>query len=377
MIPNQRELFDLPHEVAYFNCASLAPLMRSAREAGVQGLTQRGQPWQILSGDWFTGAEQRRALFARLIGADAEGIALIPATSYGLAVAARNLRAGPAQSVIVIAEDYPSNVYTWRDFSRRTGCRLVTAQRSPGRSWTDAVLEEISHSTAIVAVPNVHWTDGALLDVRAIGRAARAVGARLVIDASQSLGAMSFDLAEVQPDFLVSVGYKWLLGPFGLGYLYVAPEHRNGEPLEQNWILREGARDFARLVDYTDRYQSGARRFDVGERTAFELTPAAVVCLEQILTWGVDNIAASLKRITDRIEREAAELGMLESNAAARGPHMTGLKISQATRTAAMLRESGVYVGVRGDSVRVSPHLYTSDEDIERLISALRKARSA
>src|SRR5579872_598062 len=130
MIPNQRELFDLPHEVAYFNCASLAPLMRSAREAGVQGLTQRGQPWQILSGDWFTGAEQRRALFARLIGADAEGIALIPATSYGLAVAARNLRAGPAQSVIVIAEDYPSNVYTWRDFSRRTGCRLVTAQRS-------------------------------------------------------------------------------------------------------------------------------------------------------------------------------------------------------------------------------------------------------
>ncbi|MGP6159820.1 MAG: hypothetical protein ACLPYS_20375 [Vulcanimicrobiaceae bacterium] len=177
------------------------------------------------------------------------------------------------------------------------------------------------------------------------------------------------------PDFIVGVGYKWLLGPFGLGYLYVAPEHRDGEPLEENWILRLGAEDFARLVDYQDSYQPGARRFDMGERSAFELTPAAIVCLEQLLEWGVSSIAVTLGAITARIETEVRALGIEPLAATDRGPHMLGIDLPADLREVApaILRQHGVYVGMRGDSLRVSPHLYTTGSDIDRLMEALHR----
>ena len=104
---------------------------------------------------------------------------------------------------------------------------------------------------------------------------------------------MPLDVAALRPDFVVSVGYKWLLGPFGRGYLWVAEEHREGRPLEENWILRAGSDDFARLVDYRDEYLPGARRYDQGARTLFEITPMAVAALEQILAWGPPRIASS------------------------------------------------------------------------------------
>ncbi|MFL6186436.1 MAG: aminotransferase, partial [Actinomycetes bacterium] len=118
-LPVQRELFDIPDDVAYFNCASLAPQLRASAEAAAAGLGRRARPWTIGSDDWFTETEERRALFARLAGVDPEGVALVPATSYGLAVAAANLAASPGQRVLVLADDYPSSWYTWQRFARR------------------------------------------------------------------------------------------------------------------------------------------------------------------------------------------------------------------------------------------------------------------
>ncbi|HEV3399202.1 MAG TPA: aminotransferase class V-fold PLP-dependent enzyme, partial [Actinomycetes bacterium] len=243
-LPPQRELFDIPDDVAYFNCASLAPQLRAAAEAAALALARRARPWTITSADWFTGAEERRSLFARLAGVDPEGVALVPATSYGLAVAAANLTAGPGRRVLVLAEDYPSNRYTWRRFAGRTGADLVTVERQDGETWGEAVLEALDERTAVAAVLATHWTDGGSVDLAAIGARAREAGAALVVDASQALGAMPLDLAAIQPDYLVTVGYKWLLGPFALGYLYVAGQHRDGVPLEENWISRLGSEDF-------------------------------------------------------------------------------------------------------------------------------------
>src|SRR5213078_1622437 len=119
--------------------------------------------------------------------------------------------------------------------------------REPGQSWTEAILGGIGERTRVVAVPNVHWTNGLVIELQAVAGAARRVGAAINIDASQSLGAMPLDMSAIQPDFVVSVGYKWLLGPFGLGCLYVAERHRGGKPLEENWINREGSEDFSAL----------------------------------------------------------------------------------------------------------------------------------
>jgi selenocysteine lyase/cysteine desulfurase len=374
-LPVQRELFDIPDDVAYFNCASLAPLLQAAVEAGAAATARRARPWRISGDDWFTEAEERRALFGRLAGLDPEGVALVPATSYGLAVAAANLDARPGQRVLVLAEDYPSNTYTWRRFAGRTGAEVVAVEREDGQPWGEAVLSALDERTAVVAVLATHWTDGARVDLAVIGARAREAGAALVVDASQALGAVPLDLAAVRPDFLVTVGYKWLLGPFALGYLYVDEGRRDGVPLEENWISRAGSQDFAALVNYQDRYQPGARRFDVGQRTHFETTPMAVAALRQLLDWQVPRVAATLGRLTDRIQRRVEAIG-LRLTSSDRVPHMLGIALPDQARAPAAraLAEAGVFVGVRGASLRVSPHLWTTDQDVEHLVEALTMA---
>lgn len=368
----QRNLFEIPDDVAYFNCASLAPQLKAARQAAEGALERRAHPWLIRGDDWFTEVEQRRGLFARLAGVDADGVALVPATSYGLAVAASNLRAEPGQRVLVLAEEYPSNYHTWQRFAQRTGAAVTVVARQAGQAWADAVLNSLDERAAVVAVPAVHWTDGAAVDLAAVGAGARAVGAALVVDASQSVGAMPLDLGVIQPDYLVTVGYKWLLGPFGLGYLYVAPQHREGVPLEENWISRLGSEDFSGLVAYQERYQPGARRFDVGQRTNFETTTAAIAALRQLLDWGVARIAATLGQVTGRIE-EAVRAHGLTLTSSDRGPHILGIRLPAPARQrmASALAEAGVYAGMRGQSLRVSPHLWTTDQDVDRLAAAL------
>lgn len=371
-LPSQRALFDVPADVAYFNCASIGPMLHAARAAAADALARRARPWTIGERDWFSDSERRRELFARLIGADAEGVALVPAASYGLAVAAANLESRPGQNVLLIAEDFPSSVYTWRRHCERSGASLRTVEREAGQDWTAAVLAGLDADTAIVAVPNVHWTDGALLDLPRIAAAARRLGASLVVDASQSLGMLPLDLAAVQPDFLLAVGYKWLLGPFGLSYLWVAPRHRAGRPLEENWLLREHSEDFARLVDYRAAYQPGARRYDMGQRSAFELTPAAVAALEQLVEWGVPRIAATLQATTTAIEQALRPLG-LEVTSRPRGPHLLGVALPpEARRRAAQaLAAEGVHLSLRGAAMRIAPHLHSTAQDIARLRAGL------
>jgi selenocysteine lyase/cysteine desulfurase len=303
-------------------------------------------------------------------------VALVPATSYGLAVAAHNLDGSEGDRALLIADDFPSNVYTWRAWAERTGAEVLTVERAEGGSWTEAILEALDDRVRVVSVPNVHWTDGARIDLERVGARAREAGALLAVDATQSLGAMPLDMSAVRPDYLVAAGYKWLLGPFSVGYLFVAEQHRSGRPLEENWINRSGAEDFAGLTDFSDDYRPGARRFDVGQRTNFTLTPMAIAALRQLLEWGVENIAASLAATTGRIERQARERDLDPLPEDVRGPHMLGISLPGAGRDSIgrRLSEAGVFVGMRGSVMRVSPHLHTTDDDIDRLFAALDRA---
>jgi selenocysteine lyase/cysteine desulfurase len=370
---DQRAAFNVPADVAFFNTSNLSPQLEVVRAAGEAALARRGRPWTISAPDWFSDVERLRSLFARMVGAEAGSVALVPATSYGFAVAARNLPLGAGERVLVLDEEYPSGIYTWREATRRAGAEILTVTREPGQTWTEQVLAALDDRVRIVSVPNVHWTDGALVDLDRIAARARELGARLVIDGSQSVGAMPVDVGRLQPDFLVTVGYKWLLGPFAVGYLYVSPEHHDGEPLEENWIVRAGSDDFAALVEYHDEYQPGARRFDVGQRTKFELTPMAIAALEQILEWEVPRIAATLAGRTAEIASRAGDLGFDSLPPEQRGPHILGLGLPDGTqaRVAAALADSNCFAGARGRFLRISPHLHTSDADVERLATAL------
>ena len=375
-LAGQRAAFAVPDDVAYFNTASMAPLLRRSQEAAEVALRRRAAPWTIRADDWFAEAEVLRGQVGALLGDDAEGVALVPATSYGMAVAALNLAGelGVDRGVLVLAEEYPSGVHTWRRAAVEAGAPIVTAVPEPGQTWTEVVLAMVDDRIGVISVPALHWTDGARVDLHAVAAACRDAGARLVVDASQSLGAVPLDVAVLRPDAVVSVGYKWLLGAVGRSYLWVAPELRDGRPLEENWIVRAGADDFAALVDYRDDYQPGARRYDQGQRSLFELTPMAIAALDQIGEWGVDRIGTSLAVTTGAIIDRLAPLGLAPTvPPAERSPHIIGVELPAAARARVLdaLTAQGCHAALRGSALRISPHLHITDADVDRLVAAL------
>ena len=375
MIPSQRDLFDIPRDRVYLNTAYMGPMPKSAIAAGQASYAAKGQPWAYdVQQDFFGLPEQLRERAARLFGAQATDIALVPSASYGLATAARNLAPQKRSEILVLDGQFPSNVYVWRDLAAQYGARLVTVKRQPGQGWTEALIRAIGPATSIVACPHVHWADGGQLDLAHISSTARRQGAALVLDLTQSLGALPFDMAEIQPDFAVAACYKWLLGPYSTGLLYVAPHHHaEGEPLEQNWITREGADNFTRLIDYTEAYAPGARRFDMGERSAMQLAPAALASLDQVLDWGVDAIAQTLAERTAAIAAATAPLGLAD-DMVERAPHYLtlGLPAGAPDDLLARLAARNIHISQRGDRLRITPHLFNDDTDIATFADGLR-----
>jgi selenocysteine lyase/cysteine desulfurase len=375
-LPSQRDLFALPPHVTFLNCAYMAPQLRAITDIGIEAVKRREMPWTIGSYEWFGQSEDLRVAVAQLMDGDSDGIAIIPAASYGIAIAAANVPLKAAQNVVILDQQFPSNVYSWRDLATLRGAELRTARKDAADSWTEAVLDAVDDDTAIVAVPNCHWTDGALVDLVRIGERARSVGAALVVDASQSFGAYPISVKEVQPDFLVSVGYKWQLGPYGIAYLYAAPKWRErARPLEGSWLTRAGADDFSSLVDYVDEYQPGARRFDMGEYSQFVLLPMALAAVRQLLEWGPKNIQAAVAKLTAFIAREASALGLSVLDADKRAGHMLGIRFPAGIPAGlpGRLADARVHVSVRGDAIRVSPNVYNSEDDAARLIEVLRE----
>lgn len=379
-IGSQRALFDIPAGVAYFNTAYNAPQLNAARTALVAAAGAKSRPWERAAADFFADAEHIRDLAATLFGGDREGYAVVPAASYGLSAAARAIQPTVTRGdrIVVLADEFPSNVLPWRRVALESGAVLTTVPRPDDGDWTTATLAVIAEGARVVAVAPCHWTNGARLDLVPIGRACRAVSATLVLDASQGLGAMPLDMATVQPDFLVSAGYKWLLCPYGVGLMYVAPPWREARPLEESWLARDNAADFTALVEYSERYMPGARRFDGGEKCT-ALLPGAIAGLEQLKAWGIGEIAGTLAAINDRIASRLEALGFALPAPAQRCPHMLGAQLPQGIGRdlVTSLRAQGVFVSQRGASVRFAPHVHVTDADIDQLFAALDAVTSA
>lgn len=373
MIPCQRHLFEIPEDVAYLNCAYMSPLMKPAVAAGDRGLRLKSTPWALTIPDFFDPVEEARGLFARLMNVDAEGVAVVPSASYGIATAALNVSVAAGRRIVLLADQFPSHVYSWRKLARENGAEITSVAPGGNRTLTEDVLDAIDERTGIVALPQVLWTNGMQLDLEAVGRKCRDTGAALVLDLTQSAGAMPLDLGAVRPDFAVAATYKWLLGPYAFGFLYVAPEWRDGEPLEQTWSGRANSRNFARLVDYTDAYEPGARRYDMGERANFPLVAATIASLRQILDWGVDEIAETIAAKTAMISARAAAMGLSPTPDHLRGPHFLGVRLPSDAPEDLLTRLAAdkVFLSIRGDTLRITPHLYNNEADVDRLMSAL------
>lgn len=376
-IGSQRPLFDIPPDIAYFNTAYGSPQLNASRARLIDSAGSKSRPWERTAKDFFSDAEIIRGLAAEIFGGGPEGYAIVPSASYGLSAAARAIEPtlAPGDRIVVLDEEFPSNVLPWRRVAHETGAVIATVPTPADGDWTAATLAVIADGVRVAALSTCHWTNGARLDLVAIGKACRAAGAALVLDATQTLGAIPFDMEAVQPDFVVAAGYKWLLCPYGFSLMYVAPQWRDARPLEETWLVRDNAENFSALVNYSDVYVPGARRFDVGE-TCTAILPGAIAALEQLRDWGIPEIARSLAEVNARIQTRLEALGFVLPPQAQRCPHMFGARVPErfAGNLVQSLRGQRVFISQRGSSLRFSPHLHVTGADVDQLFAALERA---
>lgn len=378
MPSTRKDEFSLPANYHYLNCAYMSPLSRRVQAAGEAAIRRAAVPADLQTEDFFSGCDRVRELFARLINAPVpQRIAIIPSASYGLSAVARNTPVERGQNVVIVHHQFPSNVHVWRRKCETVGAELRVVRPpvdGPGcaRAWNNAILEAIDEDTAVVAQGVVHWTDGTPFDVDVIAARARNMGAAFILDATQTVGAMPFDLQRVQPDALICAAYKWLTGPYSIGAAYFGPRYDDGAPLEETWMGRVGSEDFAGLVEQSELYRPGARRYDMGEAANFILIPMFIEALEQLLDWGVENIQTYCRGLTRELIEEIA--GEQDPEGPEPVGHLFGLHVPAGVDPEALqarLCARKVFVSVRGDAIRVAPHIYNDAADIEALRAVL------
>lgn len=377
MLSSQKHHFSIPDDVNYLDVAYMSPIPRTAVTAGLRGVEVKAAPWDMTINSYYDEVERVRALAASFIGAEADDIAIVPATSYGISVAAENVPV-PAGSVILMMEnEHTSHRYAWLELAKRNDARVVTVQRQPHEEWAAKLVEAIHGSeqpVSVVAGSIVHWFEGTKVDIEAVADATHAVGASLVMDGTQWVGAVPFDVSRIKPDFLTFATYKFLLGPYRLAFLYASKAwQQRGRPLEfHSWNRAGGERPDFYLEQMLD-YLPGARRFDMGERSDFAILPIAINALELLQTWGRDAVHERLLHLNRQIWQVAEQYGFTGPDESLRAGHISVVELGQKYRDdlPKRLKENRTYVTIRGTKMRVTPHVYNDEGDIAKLFDVL------
>ncbi len=385
----------------------MSPLLKSVEEAGIFGIQRKRLPYTMSNEDFFTLPLETRSLFAELVNAPAAGsISLLPSVSYGMATVAKNLTIADRQNIVSVAGEFPSNVYAWKnllhnsvelrlvkpplEWSNSNSMRNATDMegadylekhsQARGEVWNEMILEAIDDNTALVVLCPLHWADGTLFDLETIGDAARAVGAMFVIDGTQAIGAMPFDVQAVKPDVLIAASYKCMMGAYSIGCAYWGERFLDGKPLEETWIGRVGSNDFRNLVNYQDEYQGTMDRYNMGEQGNFVLVPMLHAAITQLLEWKPEQVQEYCKKLTQPLVEYCAGADFWIEEAHWRTEHLFGIRIPEhlaIVKLQEALSRRNVYVSLRGDSIRVSPSVYNTEDDIMALIDALKEAKIA
>ncbi|MBT29176.1 MAG: aminotransferase [Thalassobius sp.] len=380
----QKELFSLPDDITYLNGAYMSPLLKSAEEAGIKGLQLKRAPNEITLYHFFDQIQNLRKSCAQLLNiSNPNSIVMIPAVSYGMGIVAKNLDLKKGENIVIAGEQFPSNVYTWMSLAKANDAELIIVPapkttENRGKLWNEAILQAINSKTKLVAISHTHWADGTLFNLKAIREATNQFDALMVVDGTQSIGALPLDVAEIQPDALVCSSYKWMLGPYGSGIGYFNEKFANGIPLEEAWINRYESENFANLVNYQDEYQPDALRFESGGRSNFINAPIFQAAVDTILSWGVENIQTYLSELIDKPIDKLKEIGCIIEDKNYFSPHLFGIRLTEAfdmDKLKAILNEEKIFVSFRGTAMRVSPHVYNEEADLEKLILAIEKSK--
>jgi selenocysteine lyase/cysteine desulfurase len=380
MLSSQRALFDIPDDVAYLNAAAWSPLPRATQEAARAAVARKGQPWKLDAGFPESQHERARAAAAALVGADAGNIALVSSVAYGVAVAGKVLSIARGSRVLVLENDHTSPVLEWIARAKVHAFTVDTIAQPANGDWTSAVLEAIERPGAppvsLASISSIHWSDGGLLDLHQIQQALRRHGAALLVDATHSVGVVATDVKTLDPDFLIFPTYKWVLGPYGRAFVYVAARHQDGVPLEQTAFGRRDVKAENAVYFADTRYRPDARRYDMGERDHFISMEMASIGMEMMASWGAQAVVQRLSALTRRIAAGLAGVKVQISEERFRAPHILSLGFANrlpADLIPALAREQ-IYVAARLGRMRISPHVYNNEVDVDRFLAAMTRA---
>lgn len=374
----QRKKFQLSRKEAYLNGAYMSPLMKKVENAGKKGITRKRRPHKITEDDFFHDTETIRKVFSQLINCpNPERVVLISSVSYGIGNVVNNLKISKGENIVVAKGQFPSNIYPWMRFCDENDAELKTIEapdttKSRGLKWNEAILDAINDKTKAVAIGHVHWADGTLFDLIAMRNITKKVNAALIIDGTQSVGALPFDLQQIQPDALVCAGYKWLMGPYGIGVAYYGEMFDNGTPIEEHWMNRNNSNDFAKLLDYEKNYREGALRYEIGEHGNFILVPMLLEAIKQLNKWKPKNIQKYCEEIIKEPLKTIKNMGLYIEDSNYRSAHLFGIKcpLDKLESLKKSFKQHKVSVSFRGDFVRVAPNVYNDQRDMNRLIRA-------
>lgn len=373
-LPSQRHLFAIDGRVAYLDTAAFSPIPLCVEEAGTRAFASKSRPWLRDRHAAQSLVEDARALAGRLVGATAEDIAIVGSVSYAISTAALNFDAAPGERVLILEGEHTSQNLSWIRFAQEHGAVIDAVARPADGDWTQAVLERIARPgaprIAVAALSPLMWNDGALIDLHRLCAALRAHGAATMIDATQAVGVLDVNALALDADVIAFPAYKWLLGPYSLAFMYVAPRHQGGKPLEENGFNRQLADPGQSAGAEHAPYLPGARRFDRGERDTFVGIPSVVEALRLLDGWGQGAIEARARLLMDELTGALAAAGLDLPHRALQAPHILGLRGLPAD-AAQQCRALGIYVSQRNDVLRISPHVFNDEADMRRCAAAL------
>lgn len=358
----------------YLNAASVGPMPTAAVREAARWNELRARPHAIPFAMLLDSAATARRQFAALVGADADEIALMPNTTYGLNLAARAL---PLRPGVILAFDgeFPSCVYPFQALGAR-GVELELIPRAGGLPNEDALVEAIERRSDVVAVV-VSWTQfatGFVADLERIGRACRARGAFFIVDGIQSCGVRPIDLHALPVDVFASGAQKWQLGPWGTGFVYVRRELITAlQPHDVGWACMKSSTDYTRLTDYEFDFFDDARRFEV-VTLAYHDFAVANASTALLLELGVPAVSAHIEALVSRIVTWAQsrdDVRLVTPADPARRAGVVSFAPDRLDDMAARLKAAHVHYTVREGAIRLSPHCYNTMDEIDRVLGVL------
>jgi cysteine desulfurase/selenocysteine lyase len=372
----RQEWFEI-EDATYLNLAGQSPMPKVSVRAVTAALELKKFPQRIPDSMFFDVPNRIRASIAKLIAAKPTEIALTTGASTGMAAVAFGLKWQPGDEVVTAKGEFPMQYTTWKPMEEREGIKLkVVAPRERFLAAED-IIAAITPKTRLVSVSHVRFDTGGMIDAAKVADACHAQGALFVLDVSQSCGAVPMRVAELGADFVVCAGYKWLLGPFGTGFFWAKSEHlANIRPGPFYWMATGGADNFAALATSDPKPGHDSKRWDAAETANYFNNAAVDASLEFVLRAGPDTVLAHNHKLIDflfeRLPKDrCVPASPLEHSQ--RGPYgcFTARKPETTAALYERLRKENVITSLREGNIRVSPYLYNTERDIDRLISVI------